>query len=181
MIKYVYLLSALILVSCSGGGKEKDVSQKLSPVSQVFKIETKIKGDIPPEFYWEETDGSKVSFKSYSKGKTILVNFWATWCGPCRKEIPDLIKLQEMLKDKNFEVIGISVDNSADPVVEFLKEIKVNYKIIYDATHELLDAFGGSIGIPTSFLIGPDGKIHKKYIGARTKETFLADISKILK
>ncbi|CUU08114.1 Peroxiredoxin [Candidatus Thermokryptus mobilis] len=179
MRKILLLFSLFLLISCS---KKENKPQTTSQHPEIFtltKIEQNEKGK-PPNFYWQTQQGEK-NFYELSKGKIILLNFWATWCGPCVKEIPDLIKIKSELSDKNFEIIGVSIDKTASPVAEFAKNVGINYILIHDPEAKLLDAFGGSVGIPITFLIDKDGKIVSKYLGARTKEVFMKDIEKILK
>ncbi len=183
MKKFLFL-SLILFLSCSREEKSQRPAQHfLLPEVQVFtltEIENPNNPNTAPNFYWQTPNGENNLYELL-KGKAVLVNFWATWCGPCVKEIPDLIKIKEEFADKNFEIIGISIDKSASPVVEFAKNVGINYILIHDPDSKLLDAFGGSVGIPTTYLIDKDGKIVSKYIGARTKETFANDIRKILK
>lgn len=185
MRKVLFLLLILFLSSCAKKEKRQDSTQHFnSPKTQIFtltKIESANKPNTAPNFYWQIPDGGEVNLYELLKEKIILVNFWATWCGPCVKEIPDLIKLKEQFDGKNFEIIGISIDRSISPVVEFAKNVGINYLLIHDPDAKLLDAFGGSVGIPTTYLIDRNGKITNKYIGARTKEIFENDIGKIIK
>ncbi len=119
-----------------------------------------------------------ISLKSYSN-KVILLNFWATWCPPCKAEIPDLIRLYNQYKGK-FIIIGISVDQTgADTVREFYKNYKMNYPVIM-ATSGILQNYGGITAIPTSFLISPDGKLIKTIVGYRSKDQYEAEIKPYL-
>lgn len=174
------LLSLLILVSCSDRKKLKHESQETTKIFNLTKIELADHPQKAPNFYWRTQD-NEASLYQILKHKVVLINFWATWCGPCVKEIPDLIEIQEEFTNQNFEIIGVSIDKSASRVEEFIKNVKVNYIIIHDPNAELLEAFGGSVGIPTTYLINREGKIVNKYVGARTKEVFVNDIKKILK
>ena len=98
------------------------------------------------------------------RGKVTLVNFWATWCGPCRTEIPDLIKLQERYPD-HLQVIGVSTDEGPVQVVEdFATEYGINYPIVM-STPELNRAFPGVMALPTSFIVDPDGRVVQTHVG----------------
>ncbi len=184
-MRKVLFLSLLLLLSCAKKEKPQNSTQYFNlPKAQVFtltKIENPSKPNTAPNFYWQTPDGEEANLYSLLKDKIILVNFWATWCGPCVKEIPDLIKLKEEFGEKNFEIIGVSIDRAITPVVEFSKNVGINYLLLHDPESKLIDAFGGSVGIPTTYLIDHEGKIISKYIGARTKEAFANDIVKILK
>ncbi len=184
-MRKVFLLFLLLLLSCTKKEKRQDSTQYFNlPKTQIFtltKIENPSKPNTAPNFHWQTPDGEEANLYALLKEKIILVNFWATWCGPCIKEIPDLIKLKEEFGEKNFEIIGVSIDRSITPVVEFSKNFGFNYLSLHDPEAKLLDAFGGSVGIPTTYLIDQEGKIINKYIGARTKEVFANDIRKTLK
>jgi thiol-disulfide isomerase/thioredoxin len=183
MKKLSLLLFLFFLLSaCSKKEKNQTSTQPIAPptVFTLSKIENSNDPNKAPNFYWKAQENEKNLYELL-KNKVILVNFWATWCGPCVKEIPDLIKIKDELGAQGFEIIGVSIDRSISPVVEFSKNVGINYVLIHDPDAKLLEAFGGSVGIPTTYLIDRDGKIVNKYIGARTKEVFVDDIKKILK
>ena len=114
-------------------------------------------------------DGAPVSSADW-KGKVTLVNFWATWCGPCRAEIPDLVALQTKY-GKYIQIVGILSEDEApmDVVQQFISEHKMNYPIVKE-TPELSKAFPGINALPTSFLINKDGRIVQKHVGMLTAE-----------
>lgn len=116
-----------------------------------------------PELTMKTLDGRTLSSKALS-GKVTLVNFWATWCPPCRDEIPDLIKLQERYKDQLL-IIGVSSDEgSSEMVAKFAAEHRMNYPIVME-TPELTKAFPGIFALPTTFIVDPDLKMVKKHVG----------------
>ncbi len=132
-----------------------------------------------PEFSLKSVEGKTVKFSDY-KNKIVLIDFWATWCPPCRKGIPDLIELQKEFKN-DLVVLGISVDTDTKPDVPgFIKNYGINYTVVYgdQATAKL---FGGVSGIPTSFLIDRRGNIVDKHVGLVPKETLAAGIKSLLK
>ena len=97
-------------------------------------------------------------------GKVVLLNFWATWCPPCREEIPDLIELQNKY-DGRLQIIGLSVDTGSPETVErFAEERKINYPVAI-ASPELEAKFGGVMGLPTSFLVDTEGRVVQKHVG----------------
>jgi thiol-disulfide isomerase/thioredoxin len=116
------------------------------------------------------TSRKKVDLASY-KGKVVLINFWATWCPPCRAEIPDLVKLSEQ-NTQNLEIIGVSLDDTVDPVKPFLAQNKVTYPVIM-GNQEIAETWGGISAIPTSFVIGRDGNVVGKIVGMRDQKGFL--------
>ena len=105
--------------------------------------------------------------------KVILINFWATWCGPCRMEIPDFNELHEKYSSKGFEVLGVSISDTKDQLIKFLKAYKVDYPILYgDQTvmQKIISDYGGVYSIPMSFLLGKNNQIKRVYPGAILKQ-----------
>jgi len=134
-----------------------------------------------PDFALKSVDGKIIKLSEY-KGKVVFIDFWATWCGPCRKGIPDLIELKKEFGAKGFEVIGISVDDKEklQQVPSFVKDMKINYPVVY-ADAKVISDFGGIANIPTAFIIDKQGKIAANYIGNYPKETYAGEINKLLK
>jgi thiol-disulfide isomerase/thioredoxin len=115
------------------------------------------------------------------RGKVVLVNFWATWCPPCRKEIPSLLKLQEKYRDKGFAVVGVSMDEGGSTLVgKFLAKQKVSYPVIIGDA-ELARGFGGVIGVPATFLVDRQGELIRRYDGFASEDELQEEIEKLLK
>ena len=135
--------------------------------------------DAPLHFTLKDINGVDVKLASF-KGKVILVNFWATWCGPCKVEIPDLIELQREYPDQ-LVVVGIDVLDEWSRVKPFADNLKVNYPLL-DANNrkDVEDAFGPMWGLPTSVIIGRDGKVAKRHSGIATKEQFKQYVESLL-
>jgi thiol-disulfide isomerase/thioredoxin len=131
-------------------------------------------------FTMKDVNGNDVKLSSY-KGKVILLDFWATWCGPCKLEIPWFIEFQQKYKDRGFTVIGISSDDELATLKPFVAQYKMNYPVLQglgrDDVHE---AFGPVYGLPTTLLIGRDGKICKKHMGLSPKAEFEKEILGLL-
>lgn len=119
-----------------------------------------------PDFTLKDINGKDVAFYSF-KGKVILLNFWATWCGPCREEMPSLINLYKSYKDKGFVVIGISVDTSDKPVRRFINDNAIIFPILMDSDKEVSFDIFGVLGLPTSYLIDRNGVVVEKFLGER--------------
>jgi thiol-disulfide isomerase/thioredoxin len=116
-----------------------------------------------PDLTFKTLDGRTMNSRDW-KGKVTLVNFWATWCPPCREEIPDLIKLQARYKDQ-LQIIGVSSDEGpVEEVAKFVAEHRMNYAIVME-TPELTKAFPGIFALPTTFVIDQDGRIVQKHVG----------------
>ena len=186
--KLFYLLLVLMLII---GGCKKD---KTEPTQQTeAKAETEIKPTQPiadstpsttggkpaPAFTLQDLNGKNVSLADF-QGKVLILDFWATWCPPCVKEIPHFIELYEQYKDKGLEIVGISLDREGISVVKaFVQKYQIKYPIMM--TDGKVDkAFGGIPSIPTTFLIDSAGNISKKYVGYNDKAVFEADIKKLL-
>ncbi|WP_457600901.1 peroxiredoxin family protein [Hydrogenivirga sp.] len=120
------------------------------------------KGDIAPDFTLKTIDGREVSLKDY-RGKVVLINFWATWCPPCRNEMPLFVRVYKRHRDKGFEILAVSTDSSLDPVKKFVKEFRINFPVLYDDKNVV--SLYGIQGLPTSFLIDREGKIIKVRLG----------------
>ncbi|HEY0284685.1 MAG TPA: TlpA disulfide reductase family protein [Vicinamibacterales bacterium] len=116
-----------------------------------------------PELTMTTLDGKTITSKDLA-GKVVIVNFWATWCAPCRAEIPDLVKLQTQYKD-HLVIIGVLSEDEPGPnVSRFVADYKMNYPVVAE-TPELSAAFTGIYALPTTFMVGPDGRMMQKHIG----------------
>lgn len=130
-----------------------------------------------PSPAWElkGVDGKTVKSSDFA-GKVVILDFWATWCGPCRMEIPGFIELQKQYADKGLVVIGISLDqDGASAVKPFIEKMGINYPIVL-GDEAVVSAFGGIEGIPTTFIIDRAGNIVRKHVGYAPKAEFEADI-----
>lgn len=131
------------------------------------------------DFTFKDLDGKNVALSSF-KGKVLLLNFWATWCGPCKAEIPGFVELQQRFGDK-LAIVGFSVDDPADKARAFATEYKINYPILLgEGREELQDAYGPIWGIPASFLISQDGKVCRKHLGIAPKSVFEKEIAALM-
>ncbi len=127
------------------------------------------------DFTFKDLDGKDVALSSY-KGKVVLLNFWATWCGPCKAEIPGFVELQQQYGDK-LAIVGFSVDDTAEQARAFAGQYKINYPILLgEGREELQDAYGPIWGIPASFLISKDGLVCRKHLGIAPKSVFEKEI-----
>ena len=130
-------------------------------------------------FKIKDLDGKQVDLASF-KGKVILLNFWATWCGPCKAEIPGFVELQAKYRDQ-LTIIGYSVDDDAPKARAFAREYKMNYPILLgEGREDVQEAYGPIWGIPASFLISKDGRVCKKHLGIAPKSVFEKEITALL-
>ena len=127
------------------------------------------------DFKLKDLDGKEVSLSSY-QGKVVLLNFWATWCGPCKAEIPGFVELQEKYRD-TLTIVGYSVDDTAELAKKYAAEYKMNYPILLgEGREDVQEAYGPIWGIPASFIISKDGKICRKHMGIAPKAVFEKEI-----
>jgi Peroxiredoxin len=126
----------------------------------------------------KDMNGAAVRLADY-KGKVVLLNFWATWCGPCQAEIPELIKTYESYKDKGVVVLGVSIDDSAETLRAYAAQKKMNYPVLL-MQDDLEEAYGPLMGVPITFFIGRDGIISRKHFGPVTKEQVEHEIKALL-
>jgi len=127
------------------------------------------------DFTMKDVDGNQVSLASY-KGKVVLLNFWATWCGPCKAEIPGFVRLQEKYRDQ-LVIVGFSVDDTAEKAKAYAAEYKMNYPILLgEGREDVQDAYGPIWGIPASFIISKDGKVCRKHMGIAPEAVFEKEV-----
>jgi len=132
-----------------------------------------------PDFTLKDANGKVVHLSDY-RGKVVLLDFWATWCGPCKIEIPWFEEMERQNKDRGFEVIGIAMDDEGWEVVKpFIADLNVNYRIVIgnDKTAEI---YGGVDALPTTFLIDREGKIAAVHVGLASKRDFQDGIEELL-
>ena len=130
------------------------------------------------DFVLKDEHNLPVKLADY-KGKVVIVNFWATWCGPCKMEIPDFVKLYSEYKDKGLVIVGVSIDDSPEQLQAFMQEFKMNYPVV-QMRPEVEDAWGPFYGYPTSFIVARDGSICTKHIGPATHAQFESEIKALL-
>jgi cytochrome c biogenesis protein CcmG, thiol:disulfide interchange protein DsbE len=129
---------------------------------------------LAPKFSLPELTGKTLKLSDY-RGKVILLDFWATWCGPCREEIPHFVELQNQLGDQGFQVIGVSMDDGPEPVRDFYRQFRMNYPVVM-GNAKIGELYGGVLGLPIAFVIGRDGRIYSKHIGATDISLFDREI-----
>ena len=132
-----------------------------------------------PDFALKDANGHTVKLSDY-RGKVVLLDFWATWCGPCKVEIPWFKEFERENKDKGFAVIGVAMDDEGwDAVKPFAQEIGINYRVVI-GNDEVAQLFGGVDSLPTTFLIDREGRIASVHIGLSGKRDFENGIHELL-
>jgi len=133
-----------------------------------------------PDFALKDSDGKVVHLTDY-KGKVVLLDFWATWCGPCKIEIPWFIEFQNKYGKDGLQVVGISTDDTQPKLKTYAAQMKMNYTILQGLDRDdVQDAYGPLFGIPVTIVISRDGKMCAKHVGLSSKERFEQEIKSLL-
>jgi len=135
-------------------------------------------GKVSPDFTLPDLSGGQLTLSSY-RGKVVLLDFWATWCEPCKQEIPHFVEMQNQLGGQGLQIIGVSMDDTPDPVPAFVREFKINYPIVMGDA-KIGELYGGVLGLPIAFLIDREGRIRSKHMGATDASVFEKEIKKLL-
>ena len=131
-------------------------------------------------FTLKDVDGDEVKLASL-KGKVVLLDFWATWCGPCKIEIPWFIEFQNKYGKDGLQVVGVSVDDTQAKLKPYVAQMKMNYLVLQGLDHDdLQDAYGPLFGIPVTVLISRDGKVCAKHTGLSSRDAFEKEIKSLL-
>lgn len=176
------LACALLWTGCSDFGPPKPaakVSQEQKPAAAQFNLSDAV-GQQMPQFKLKDADGESVRPADY-KGKVILLDFWATWCGPCKIEIPWFMDFERQFKDQGFAVVGVSMDEDGWKVIKpYAQNMKMNYRILL-GDDDVSTAYGGLDSLPTTLLIDRQGKIASVHVGVSMgKEEFKNAIVQLL-
>lgn len=217
-LKFFLVLSFTLFLGCSGKEEIKkinEIEQSLNASNQKMTLEkvnnnskaptanNKVikpkKAKSPagkeyqkmkaPDFMLADLDGNVITFSAY-EGQVVLLTFWGTWCGPCRQEIPDFIKLYDEFNNEGLEIVGIAIQSGgAESIKKFSDYYKINYPVLTDIdgneSYKAFSDFGlisgvGTRAVPTTFLIDRAGYIVKTYRGARPGHVFSKDFKPYL-
>ncbi|MDY6839455.1 MAG: TlpA disulfide reductase family protein [Thermodesulfobacteriota bacterium] len=133
-----------------------------------------------PHFVVQDLRGKTLRLEDL-RGKVVLLNFFATWCGPCRREIGELVKLYEKFRERGLEVVGVSLDMEGAAVLPpFVKHYNITYPVVI-GTRKMVVDYGGISGVPTSFIIDRDGMIAEHFVGLRPAQVLEASVVELLK
>jgi peroxiredoxin len=156
----------------AAGDPEEHVAAGTAPSCKVNQGKARL------DLKLKDMNGATVSLADY-KGKVILLNFWATWCGPCKVEIPEFIRAYDAHKDKGFVVLGVSIDDTADQLKTFASQWKVNYPMLLNQ-ESVEEAYGPLYAVPISYFIGRDGLICRKQMGEVKKDVLERELKALL-
>ena len=191
-IKIIVIMSFLLAIGCGQKdkmkieSKPKDIKNSTLSQGQPERPEYAIQA---PDFTLRTVQGDLFNLSDY-KGKVVLLNFWGTWCGPCRREIPDFNKLHDKYQKDGLEIVGITITSgSPERIYNFMKEWDIEYTVLTDIedfeTQRVTAYYGRAIGqpitgLPTTLIIDRGGYIVKGYIGPRNEEIFYQDLKPYL-
>jgi peroxiredoxin len=159
----------------------KRLTKPQTPGARLAGSNAAIKGKPAPDFELADVDGKTVRLADL-RGKAVLLNFWATWCPPCKIEIPWFVDLQKQYGPQGLQIVGVAMDdgNSRNAVAKFAKEMGVNYTVLL-GNDKVGDAYGGVEALPTTFYIGRDGKIVSRVFGLVSHKEVEGNIQAALK
>jgi thiol-disulfide isomerase/thioredoxin len=179
----IFLFFSIIIIGCQNKNvSEEPAANNSKAASNYTNTATNntdnSSSDLAPDFVLTDTQGNQVKLSDY-RGKVVILDFWATWCPPCRKGIPDLIDLKKIYKDR-LAIIGISLDtDSKNDVVPFMKEYGINYKVVY-GDNDVVQKYGNIQAIPTSFIIDQKGNIVTSFVGLQRIETYKGYLNNLI-
>ena len=188
MKKTILFTLTAVIMGCGQGSAQAEAQKKNIPKKTVKAARPK--GAVKaPDFTLADLEGNRVQLADYG-GKVVLLNFWGTWCGPCRREIPDFIELMDKYQESGLEIIGVTLTSGPpENIQRFSDRMGINYTLLTDievretqtVTWEYGKATGRPInGIPTTFIIDREGYIVKKYTGPRPEHIFYKDLKPYL-
>jgi len=177
----VILTLVLLVTSCSAGSEPPDGKSPAAPdgKSPTAPVEGTQVGNQAPDFQLQNVDGQTVSLSNL-RGKPVLINFWATWCSPCRSEMPYIQEIYEEWSNKGLEVLAINKGESSSKAEEFMQSYNLSFTMLLDTKQATAQKYN-IIAIPTTFFIDKDGIIREKIIGAFQNKTQIEKrLSKII-
>jgi thiol-disulfide isomerase/thioredoxin len=142
-------------------------------------VSGKLQGQVAPDFELQSLDGKTVKLSDFH-GKAVLLNFWATWCGPCKIEMPWFVELQKEYGPQGFQIVGVAMDDaSPEEIAKFAKQMDVNYPVLL-GKEAVGQSYGGVGVLPTTFFIDRDGKLVAREFGLQSRSVFVDHIKEAL-
>jgi len=175
----IILIAGFVFFSCDNQAQTEETNSVQNTEQKDTTSQDQDSFKRAPDFALKNSKGETVRLSSF-EDKVIILNFWATWCGPCRREIPGFVNLYKKYNEKGLEIVGVSVDqNGWDAVTPFIKNYKVNYPILM-FNYQVVKDYGGIRGIPTTFIINRKGKIVEKIVGLQPDAYFERKVKELL-
>lgn len=175
VVAVALLVMGVLIAGMVFSGKDEATSSVVAEASVDTSRPSSLRA---PEFTLTDIHGNDISLSDY-EGSIVILNFWATWCGPCRFEIPDLMKLQEAYEG-DIVVIGVSLDYNGPKVVpQFVERLGISYPVVY-GNGSIANRYGGIVGIPTTFVIDRKMNVFRRYVGYRPKAVLEKDIKALI-
>jgi thiol-disulfide isomerase/thioredoxin len=142
-------------------------------------VSGQLQGQVAPDFELQSLEGKNVKLSDF-RGKAVLLNFWATWCGPCKIEMPWFVELQKEYGPKGFQIVGVAMDDaSTEDIAKFAKEMGVNYPVLI-GKESVGQSYGGVGVLPTTYFIDRDGKLVAREFGLQSRSVFVDHIKEAL-
>ena len=192
IISIILVITTVLLLfsSCNlfeGNDKEEDNDKEYVEEDKDNDTENHVNSDNKEEneieyfnnFTLLDLDKNEVSLSDF-QGKIVVLNFWATWCPPCREEIPDFIEVNNLYKDKGVQIIGVSIDTDLKALEDFVEEFGIDYLTLIDGTIDKIGPVWGIRAIPTTFFLNENGEVIFKNIGMMTKEQLIEILDDII-
>jgi peroxiredoxin len=171
------IAAAILLSACSSSLKEMLRPESSGPVRTAVKDEKDRKA--APDFTLKDSNGAQVKLSEY-RGKVVLLNFWATWCGPCKIEIPWFMDFEQKYKDQGFAVLGVSMDEDGwEAVKPYIASKKINYRVMV-GDDTVGNLYGGIESLPSTFVIDRDGKVASVHIGLVGRKDYETEIERLI-
>ena len=171
------IVAAAIGTGARFGSTKRPLASPAAPGSMAGSRE----GDRAPDFALPTLEGRTAQLRDF-RGKVVLLNFWATWCAPCRIEMPWLVEFNRQYHDQGLQIVGVNLDDpltSREKIAGFAHDRGVTYPILL-GNNDMADAYGGARFLPQTFFIGPDGRVLHAMYGVTTREAFEAEIRNAL-
>lgn len=167
------VLSVAALVGASSCNSSENVGAPREPASKAAANSPGMLSPAIRDAEMKAVTGAPIKLSDYS-GKVVILNLWATWCGPCRMEIPELVRVYKEYREKGVEVVGLSTENpeaSAEGVRRFIQDFNINYRVGWSPAAVSIALMQGRDAIPQSFIISRDGRVLKRFVGFNPQST----------